>query len=106
MSAALAYAVDVLKLEGTTVYEGSGISRKNRVTADHMLKVLNEFEPYRYLMRRQKKEYFKTGTLYGISTRAGYIRNNSGQLYRYVVMINTPGKTTGPVMKKLLRILD
>jgi D-alanyl-D-alanine carboxypeptidase/D-alanyl-D-alanine-endopeptidase (penicillin-binding protein 4) len=89
-----------------TIYEGSGISRKNRVTAEHMLTVLDEFAPYRYLMRRQKNEYFKTGTLYGISTRAGYILNNNNQLYRYVVMINTPGKTTSPVMKKLLRTLN
>ncbi len=105
VSAALAYAVDVLKIEGMTIYEGSGISRKNRVTAEHMIMVLNEFAPYRYLMRRQKNEYYKTGTLHGISTRAGYIRNNNGQLYRYVVMINTPGKTTRPVMKNLLRII-
>jgi D-alanyl-D-alanine carboxypeptidase/D-alanyl-D-alanine-endopeptidase (penicillin-binding protein 4) len=106
VSAALTYAVGVLNIEGMTIYEGSGISRKNRVTAEHMLAVLNEFAPYRYLMRRQKNEYYKTGNLHGISTRAGYIRNKNGQLYRYVVMINTPGKTTGPVMKKLLRILE
>ena len=48
----------------------------------------------------------KTGTLYGISTRAGYIRNKQDQLYRYVVIINTPGKSTRPVMKKLMQILE
>jgi D-alanyl-D-alanine carboxypeptidase/D-alanyl-D-alanine-endopeptidase (penicillin-binding protein 4) len=106
VSAALAYAVDVLKVEGMTIYEGSGISRRNRVTAEHMLTVLEAFEPYRYLMRRQKNEYYKTGTLRGISTRAGYIIDNTGKPYRYVVMINTPGKTTGPVMKKLMHILN
>ena len=106
VSAALTYAVENLNIEGMTIFEGSGISRKNRITAAQMISVLNKFEPNHYLMRREKNEYYKTGTLYGISTRAGYIRNDQGQLYRYVVIINTPGKSARPVMKKLMQILD
>lgn len=105
VSAALAYAVENLEIQGMTIYEGSGISRKNRITAAQMITVLNKFEPNHYLMRREKNEYYKTGTLHGISTRAGYIRNEQGQLHRYVVIINTPGRSTRPVMKKLVRIL-
>ena len=57
-------------------------------------------------MRTEKNEYYKTGTLYGINTRAGYIENKQDQLYRYVVIINTPRRSTRPVMKKLMQILD
>jgi D-alanyl-D-alanine carboxypeptidase/D-alanyl-D-alanine-endopeptidase (penicillin-binding protein 4) len=106
VSAALTYAVDVLKLEGMTIFEGSGISRSNRVSATHMIKILNNFASHHYLMRRQNNDFYKTGTLSGINTRAGYIRNKNGQLFRYVVIINTPGKSTHPVMNKLTRILD
>ena len=102
VSAALTYAVENLKIQGMTIYEGSGISRKNRVSAAHMITVLNKFAPNHHLMRSEKNEYYKTGTLSGISTRAGYLRTPNDQLYRYVVMINTPGKSTQPVMKKLL----
>jgi D-alanyl-D-alanine carboxypeptidase/D-alanyl-D-alanine-endopeptidase (penicillin-binding protein 4) len=71
-----------------------------------MLRVLAKFEPHRRLMRRQGREYYKTGTLHGINTRAGYIASGNGGSYRYVVMINTPGKSTKPVMRKLLKFLE
>jgi D-alanyl-D-alanine carboxypeptidase/D-alanyl-D-alanine-endopeptidase (penicillin-binding protein 4) len=106
VATALHYAEDVLRMNGITIFEGSGISRKNRVSAAHMHRVLDTFAPYYFLMNRQNNEYYKTGTLYGISTRAGYIQGKDGQLYRYVVMINTPGKSSERITRKLKRILD
>ncbi len=103
--AALDYAEQVLHIADLTIVEGSGISRDNRVSARQMMSILNEFEPQRFLMRRQGRENYKTGTLNGISTRAGFITGNSGKRYRYVVMINTPGKSTEPVRRKLLHTL-
>lgn len=105
IAAALKYAVEVLNLEGMILFEGSGISRKNRVSAAHMIKILDRFAPYHSLMRREENEFYKTGTLNGINSRAGYIRDRNGQFYRYAVILNTQGKSTGPVMKKLMRIL-
>ena len=104
--AALDYAEQVLHISDLSIVEGSGISRDNRVTARQLMAMLDVFEPNRFLMRRQGREYYKTGTLNGISTRAGFITGNNGGRYRYVVMINTPGKSTGPVMRKLLSYLD
>ena len=106
VATALHYAEEVLKMNGITIFEGSGISRKNRVSASHMHRVLDTFAPYHLLMNRQNNEFYKTGTLYGISTRAGYIQGKEGQLYRYVVMINTPGKSTAKIMRILKRALD
>jgi D-alanyl-D-alanine carboxypeptidase/D-alanyl-D-alanine-endopeptidase (penicillin-binding protein 4) len=100
------FAANGLKIKNMTIVEGSGISRKNRVSAAQMLRVLAQFESHRNLMRRRGREYFKTGTLYGISTRAGYIASRNGGLYRYVVMINSAGKSTKPVMRRLLKSLD
>ena len=99
--AALPYAKNILCLEHTHIIEGSGISRQNRTSAKDMEKILKAFEPYHCLMRQEGKEFYKTGTLKGINTRAGYIENTKGQLYRFVVLINTPGKSTRKVMKKL-----
>jgi D-alanyl-D-alanine carboxypeptidase/D-alanyl-D-alanine-endopeptidase (penicillin-binding protein 4) len=105
VAAARDYAVNILNLGDISIVEGSGISRRNRISADQMLRVLNEFEAYHRLMRRQGREFYKTGTLHGVSTRAGYIKKNNGGLHRYVIMINTPGKSTKPVMRRLLNIL-
>jgi D-alanyl-D-alanine carboxypeptidase/D-alanyl-D-alanine-endopeptidase (penicillin-binding protein 4) len=100
------YAVHMLDIEDMTIVEGSGISRENKVSAIQMERVLQEFLPYHYYMRRAGREFYKTGTLYGISTRAGYIKRANGQLCRYVIMLNTPGKSTEPIALRLLRILD
>ena len=100
------FATDSLQIKDMAIVEGSGISRNNRVSADQMLRVLAKFEPHRALMRHRGREYYKTGTLQGISTRAGYITSANGGSYRYVVMVNTPGKSTGTVMRKLLNSLD
>jgi D-alanyl-D-alanine carboxypeptidase/D-alanyl-D-alanine-endopeptidase (penicillin-binding protein 4) len=100
------YAKEMLGIENMTFTEGSGISRDNRVSAVQMDQVLQEFLPYHYLMRREGREFYKTGTLYGVSTRAGYIKRTDGELYRYVIMLNTPGKSTDAMILRLLRTLD
>ena len=100
------YAADKLQLKDMQIVEGSGISRRNRVTADQMMRILAEFEPNRMLMRHHGREYYKTGTLYGINTRAGYIKSSDGGVYRYAVMMNTRGKSTRSVMRRLLQELD
>jgi len=104
--AAKQYASGILGIDDMQIAEGSGISRKNRVSPENMLKILDAFRPYRHLMRRTGNDLFKTGRLKGVRTRAGYIEGKSGTLYRYVVMINTPGHAIGPVMKVLLENLE
>jgi D-alanyl-D-alanine carboxypeptidase/D-alanyl-D-alanine-endopeptidase (penicillin-binding protein 4) len=100
------YAKEMLDIEDMTIAEGSGISRDNRISAVQINQVLQEFLPYHYLMRRQGREYYKTGTLSGVSTRAGYIKRSDGRYYRYVIMFNSPGKSTDALILRLLRILD
>ena len=106
VAAALEYAAKVLQIKDMSIVEGSGISRQNKVTANHMFRVLDKFKPHHRLMRRQGREFYKTGTLYGISTRVGYIVAENGGLYRYVVMLNTPGKSTNAIMGKLVKVLE
>jgi D-alanyl-D-alanine carboxypeptidase/D-alanyl-D-alanine-endopeptidase (penicillin-binding protein 4) len=103
--AALNYTKNVLKIDCISIIEGSGISRQNRFSANSLYKILEKFEPYHELMHKSDKKFYKTGTLDGISTRAGYIRKEKGRLYRFVVLINTPGKTTDVIMDMLLKIL-
>jgi len=99
------YAQEVLKTNALSFVEGSVISKKNELTASVMLKVLDEFEPYHHLLRQEGEEFFKTGTLDGIRSRAGYIADGNGELYRFVVIMNTRGKTTDAVMKLIHREL-
>ncbi len=100
------YARDILKLKNFTIVEGSGISRKNSISAIFMYKTLCEFKPFRSLMRHDAKEHYKTGTLYGINTRAGYIENSKGDLYCFVVMVNTRGKSVKNIMEEICKIIE
>lgn len=99
------YIKHFLKMDGVHLVEGSGISRKNRISAINLYKILKVFEPYHYLMKKKDKSFYKTGTLYGVNTLAGYIETNKKELYGFVVLINTPGKSSGPIMDILLRNL-
>ena len=104
--AAGTYTKKLLKTDNFRIVEGSGISRKNRFSARMMHRMLEEFQPYHGCMRSNGNEFYKTGTLNGISTRAGFIKSREGFLYRYTVMINTPGKSTKSIMEKLLKELN
>ena len=101
-----AYAKEVLGLESLNVTEGSGISRQNRLSARDMHKVLVSFKPYRHLMRLEGRQYYKTGTLNGINTRAGYLQCADDEVYSFVVMFNTPGRSAKRIVQKLIHILD
>jgi D-alanyl-D-alanine carboxypeptidase/D-alanyl-D-alanine-endopeptidase (penicillin-binding protein 4) len=104
--AARLYGRDILQTASLHLNEGSGISRENRVTARDMLKILDAFAPYHTLMRNNGRLFYKTGTLHGISTRAGYIQNGDGELYRFVVMLNSPGKSAERVTRQLVNHLQ
>ena len=106
VQAASAYAKNILKIDNFRLVEGSGISKKNRMSAVSFYKILKVFAPHHFLMRRMGKAFYKTGTLKGIHTRAGYIENKEGRLYSFVLLINTPGKSPNPIMDILLRNLD
>ena len=102
--AAMAYAAGELGIPEIRIAEGSGISRENRVTAREMLTILEHFAPRYRLLRREGREWFKTGSLTGVKTRAGYLEGPEG-LYRFVVLINTPGKTVDPVLREIHRAI-
>ncbi len=100
VEAAKAFSRKVLGMDLQLV-EGSGLSRDNRVSARQMARVLEAFAPHRGLLRSQEGEFYKTGSLNGIRTRAGYLQGPGGGWYRFVVLCNTPGKGTGKIMERV-----
>ena len=106
LRAARRYSSDVLKLKGLQLAEGSGISRSNRITARAMGRVLGAFAPHYRLMRRDGNIYYKTGTLSGINTLAGYIVSAKGTRYRFAALVNTPGRSARRLAAGLAKIVD
>jgi D-alanyl-D-alanine carboxypeptidase/D-alanyl-D-alanine-endopeptidase (penicillin-binding protein 4) len=106
VQAAREYARNILQLDDIHISEGSGISRDNRITARDMQKVLDAFAPYHTFMRSQGRQFYKTGTLRGISTRAGYVERPDGSLHRFVVLVNSPGRSAEKVTRHLIRSME
>ncbi|MCJ8501737.1 D-alanyl-D-alanine carboxypeptidase/D-alanyl-D-alanine-endopeptidase [Desulfatitalea alkaliphila] len=99
------YYTQHLGITTGTLVEASGLSRHNRVSARTMLHVLARFQPHHHLMRQEGRQWYKTGTLQGVSTRVGYLESEAGGLYRFAVLCNTPGRTTDRIMQLLERNL-
>ena len=63
VAAAREYAGNELTMHGLQITEGSGISRKNRITAKNLHRILLKFKPHYRLLRQDGTDFFKTGTL-------------------------------------------
>ena len=55
------------------VEEGSGLSRKNRVTSTQMTELLKSFTRYSFLLPEKNGFLAKTGSLRGVNSLAGYL---------------------------------
>jgi D-alanyl-D-alanine carboxypeptidase/D-alanyl-D-alanine-endopeptidase (penicillin-binding protein 4) len=99
--AVLDYAQNILGLSGIRLVEGSGIARQNRLSAHDMLIILKKFEPHRRLLAKKYDVYYKTGTLHGIQTRAGYIETEDGP-FCFVLFLNTFEENADTLMKLIV----
>jgi D-alanyl-D-alanine carboxypeptidase/D-alanyl-D-alanine-endopeptidase (penicillin-binding protein 4) len=77
-----------LDLPGPRMEEGSGISRRNRLSAAHMIKVLEHFKSYRCLLSRKDPAWIKTGTLSDVKSMAGYLAGNYSEPLSFVIILN------------------
>lgn len=69
--------------------EGSGLSRKTKVTSVQMMNLLEYFKPYRdFLPIHDDFFHAKTGTLNGVNTYAGYFPLSNGNRAKFVIMVN------------------
>lgn len=100
------YARNQLKINDISIVEGSGISRKNKISVLQMQTILEEFKSYRNLMRHSDNEFFKTGTLQGIKSRAGYLINAKSDIFSFVVITNSQGKDISKIMRKIRLIVE
>ncbi len=94
-----------LRPEQFHLEEGSGLSRRNRITLEAMLTLTDAFYPWRHLLTPRGKEPFrlpaKTGSLRGVYTLAGYLPAPPGTRRPFVVMLNQRRHTRGAVVREV-----
>jgi len=77
--------------------EGSGLSRKNRITAKAMLEALKKFKPHNDLLQEKKNSRIKSGTLEGVYNYAGYLNDDRP----FVILLNQKENTRDRVLERL-----
>jgi serine-type D-Ala-D-Ala carboxypeptidase/endopeptidase (penicillin-binding protein 4) len=80
--------------------EGSGISRRNHFTARGLTKVLSLFIPYAELLKRGRGTNYKTGTISGVRTLAGYADTTKHGRVRFVIALKG---NTGQLRYRLMQ---
>lgn len=83
-----------------SIIEGSGLSRKNRISPVAMLKVLGRFYPYQTLLNEKEHVYLKSGTLTDVFCYAGYLKNGR-ENNPFVLMLNQTTNTRKQVLQHL-----
>jgi D-alanyl-D-alanine carboxypeptidase/D-alanyl-D-alanine-endopeptidase (penicillin-binding protein 4) len=102
------FLLNTIGINGFVLEEGSGLSRKNQLSAKQMLKILQHFKPYQQLLRIDNHKFqAKTGTLKGISTYAGYLLSSDkvpeNESYPFVIMMDNA--RWGGERKKIAHLL-
>nr|WP_319493622.1 D-alanyl-D-alanine carboxypeptidase [uncultured Desulfobacter sp.] len=82
------FAKETLGLKNISIVEGSGLSRRNQLTPAQMRDILIAFMPWHEFLRKDGNEFYKTGTLSDVRSRAGFIRGQNNRLYPFVIMLN------------------
>ena len=82
------------------IVEGSGLSRKNRVSPHAMIKLLDAFKPYAELLPQEEGRLLKSGTLRGIYSYAGYFVENE-RLDSFVLLLNQEKNNRDRVLEVL-----
>ena len=85
------------------IEEGSGLSRGNRFTARGLAEVLKLFAPHVGLLESRKSASYKTGTLEGIRTLAGYASSSKHGPVRFVIALRG---NNGAMRFELLKAIE
>jgi len=89
-----------LPKEQFKLVEGSGISRKNRLTPEAIWQLLKDFAPYQDLLQEDNGVLLKTGTLRGVYTMAGYLPGTQ-PLY-FAILLNQSQNYRNKILQILL----
>ena len=72
------------------ISEGSGISRKNKISAEDFMKILYNYKDEHIdTLKENGGVPYKTGTLEDVKSAAGFIKGKNGELYSFVIMLNS-----------------
>lgn len=91
-------------VEGVRLDEGSGLSRRNRLSPTGLVKILSGFKKHHRLLVKSNGGWVKTGTLTGVQSLAGYIDSANRGLLPFAIILNGPEARPG-TRERIFKIL-
>ncbi|MDA3785879.1 MAG: D-alanyl-D-alanine carboxypeptidase, partial [Deltaproteobacteria bacterium] len=82
------------------IMDGAGLNRGNRISAAAMLVFLEDFRPYHYLLPHHKEGLFKSGTMNGVYSYAGYLGQGQNDP-AVVIILNQTDNNRNIILKRL-----
>ena len=86
-----------------TIHDGSGLSRKNIMSTESLVKILYRFAPYKELLPITGNTYIKSGTLNGVYCYAGYFPH-AGSTYPFALFLNQQNNTRDQLLQELRKL--
>lgn len=90
------------------IEDGAGLSGKNRLNSNNLIELLQQFRGWKHLLPEVEKNVFaKSGSLIGVSTLAGYMRQGE-HWPAFVILMNqkTPYRYRNKVAKQVYNALS
>ena len=84
--------------------EGSGLSRKNKISPAGMLTAVELFQPYMELLNHEGDIYLKSGSLSNVFSYAGFFVHQD-KLLPFVIMLNQKENNRVRLLKALQRAI-
>ncbi|GAB6191558.1 D-alanyl-D-alanine carboxypeptidase/D-alanyl-D-alanine-endopeptidase [Desulfocastanea catecholica] len=96
------FAEKVLQLSAQQIFvtEGSGLSRRNRISPVALLAILDLFKPYSSLLNQKNNILLKSGTMKDIYCYAGYFSQGT-ELTPFAILLNQPQNNRDSVLQAL-----
>jgi D-alanyl-D-alanine carboxypeptidase/D-alanyl-D-alanine-endopeptidase (penicillin-binding protein 4) len=94
------------------IYDGSGLSPSNRVTASALTRVLHHasgqpwFSAYYHALPEVDGKKMKSGTIAGCKGYTGYLTGKSGKRYSFALLVNNYRGSSGSLVQKMWKFLD
>jgi len=101
-----------IEKSAVNIFDGSGLSPQNRVTADALVKVLQYaktrpwFSSFYYALPEYNGMKMKSGSITGSRAYAGYHTAGNGNEYVFAIVVNNYTGTALAAVRALYRVLD